>query len=158
MSDSFELRNPDNFVAGTVGEPGERIFFIQAVEENLVVTLKCEKGQVQALASYLAEVLEDRGLDPQPTPVTNMSEPPIAAWTIGGLAIGVEPNNDAIVVIAQELADDFGDESPDDGPDPADAHIHLTPGQAKGFIAQALFLVEYGRDFGRQNGHRPIGD
>lgn len=151
MSDSFELRNPDNFVAGTVGEPGERIFFIQAVEENLVVTLKCEKGQVQALASYLDEVLEDRGVEAQPTPVAHMTEPPIAAWTIGGLAIGVEPANDAIVVIAQELVDDPEDE-------PADAHIHLTPGQAKGFIAQALFLVEYGRDFGRQNGHRPIGD
>jgi len=151
MSDSYELRNPDNFVAGTVGEPGERIFFIQAVEANLVVTLKCEKGQVQGLASYLDEVLEDRGLTPQPTPVAHLVEPPIATWTIGGMAIGVEPDNDSIVVIVQELVDDEDDE-------PATAHIHLTAGQAKGFIEHALFLIEYGRDFGRQNGHRPIGD
>jgi len=60
MSDSFELRNPDNFVAGVVGEPGERIFFLQASEENLVVTMKVEKGQVQSLASYLADVLDDQ--------------------------------------------------------------------------------------------------
>jgi uncharacterized repeat protein (TIGR03847 family) len=151
MSDSFELRNPDNFVAGTIGEPGQRIFFLQAVEENLVVTLKCEKGQVQALASYLGEVLEDQGLTPEPTPVRAMIEPAAAVWAVGGLAIGVEPDGDAIVVIAQELVDDEDDE-------PADARIHLTPGQAKGFLDNALFLVEYGRDFGRQNGHRPIGD
>ena len=151
MSDSYELRNPDNFVAGTVGEPGERIFFLQAVEENLVVTLKCEKGQVQALASYLAEVLEDRGVNPEPTPVANMAEPAHAAWAVGGLAIGVEADSDSIVVVAQELLEEEDD-------DPADAHIHLTAGQAKGFIDHALFLVEYGRDFGRQNGHRKIGD
>ena len=151
MSDSYELRNPDNFVAGTVGEPGNRIFFLQVVEENLVVSLKCEKGQVQALASYLAEVLEDRGVTPEPTPVADMVEPVAAAWTIGGLAIGVEGDSDAIVVVAQELVEE-------DDIEPADAHIHLTAGQAKGFIDHALFLVEYGRDFGRQNGHRRLGD
>ncbi len=151
MSDSFELRNPDNFVAGTIGEPGDRIFYLQVVEENLVVTLKCEKGQVQALASYLGEVLDDRDLDPQPTPLQDLVEPPIAAWTIGGLAIGVEPDGDAIVVIAEELVDEEGDE-------PASAQIHLTAGQARGFIDHALFLIEYGRDFGRQNGHRPHSD
>lgn len=154
MSDSFELRNPDNFVAGTVGEPGARVFYLQAVEENLVVTLKCEKGQVQALASYLAEVLEDRELDPQPTPIAEMTEPVQAVWAIGGLAIGVEPDSEAIVVVAQELLEDLEDPVED----PADAHIHLTAGQAKGFIEHALFLVEYGRDFGRQNGHRPLGE
>lgn len=151
MSDSYELRNPDNFVAGTVGEPGNRVFFLQAVEENLVVTFRCEKGQVQALASYLAEVLDDRGLSPEPTPVANLAEPAMAVWTIGGLAIGVDTESDALVVVAQELLDEDAD--PD--AEPADAHIHLTPGQAKGFIDHALFLVEYGRDFGRQNGHRP---
>jgi hypothetical protein len=31
-------------------------------------------------------------------------------------------------------------------------------GQAKAFVDQALFLMEYGRDFGRQNGHKPIGE
>ena len=151
MSDSFELRNPDNFVAGTVGEPGNRIFYLQAVEENLVVTLKCEKGQVQALASYLDEVLEDRGLTPQSTPVRDLVEPPMAAWTIASLAIGMEADGDAIVVMADELVDEEDDE-------PASAQIHVTPGQARGFIDHALFLVEYGRDFGRQNGHRPHSD
>ena len=64
MNDSFELRNPDNFVAGVVGEPGERIFFLQVSEENLLVTMKVEKGQVQSLASYLADVLDDQNENP----------------------------------------------------------------------------------------------
>ena len=47
----------------------------------------------------------------------------------------------------------------DDDDDPeaegAEARFHLTYEQARGFVGHALFLVEYGRDFGRQNGHRP---
>ena len=39
MSDNFELLTPDNFVAGTVGEPGDRIFFLQARDGADVVTI-----------------------------------------------------------------------------------------------------------------------
>ena len=74
MNDSFELRNPDNFVAGVVGEPGERIFFLQVSEENLLVTMKVEKGQVQSLASYLADVLDDQNENPAASSISNMVE------------------------------------------------------------------------------------
>ena len=151
MRDSFELRNPDNFVAGVVGEPGERIFFLQASEENLVVTMKVEKGQVQSLASYLADVLDDQSEKPAASSISNMVEPPNAIWTVGALAIAVEENTKALVVIIQELVDNEQDK-------PAETHIHLTPSQAKAFIDHALFLIEFGRDFGRQNGHKPIGE
>ena len=42
-----------------MGEPGPRIFFLQAVGDGELVTLKCEKQQVGALAEYLARILSD---------------------------------------------------------------------------------------------------
>ena len=147
MSESFDLLGPTNFVAGTVGEPGSRIFFLQANDETTLVSLKAEKGQVQALASGMAEVLDaDEGEHGDQVRPTDLIEPVLAAWTVGSLGIGVDEANQRVVVLATEL-----DEEDDD---PATARFHLTYAQARGFINQALFLVEYGRDFGRQNGHR----
>ena len=40
MTDNYEIKAPQNFVAGTVGAPGARIFYLQAHDENLVLTLK----------------------------------------------------------------------------------------------------------------------
>jgi uncharacterized repeat protein (TIGR03847 family) len=45
---------PDRFVAGTVGEPGDRTFFIQAREGGRIVSVALEKVQVAVLAERLA--------------------------------------------------------------------------------------------------------
>ncbi|MCI3949131.1 MAG: hypothetical protein K0R11_1065, partial [Acidimicrobiales bacterium] len=59
MGTSFDLPEPDRFTAGTVGPPGQRVFFLQADGGGQVVTLRLEKAQVAALAEYLAAVLAD---------------------------------------------------------------------------------------------------
>ena len=56
---SFVFHSVDRFVAGTVGEPGERAFFIQARSERRLVTLALEKAQVAALAERLSIVISD---------------------------------------------------------------------------------------------------
>jgi uncharacterized repeat protein (TIGR03847 family) len=40
-------------VAGTIGEPGERAFFIQARSKGRVISVALEKAQVQAIANRL---------------------------------------------------------------------------------------------------------
>ena len=45
--------NPDRCVAGTIGAPGERAFFVQARSANRVVSVAVEKAQVQAVANRL---------------------------------------------------------------------------------------------------------
>src|SRR5205823_5338511 len=54
---SFEIDSPVVFTAGTVGEPGHRVFYVQAQGDGQVVTLKLEKQQVGALADYLSGLL-----------------------------------------------------------------------------------------------------
>ena len=49
---------PDRFVAGTVGTPGERAFFLQAREGNRITSVACEKQQVSVLAEHLDRVLD----------------------------------------------------------------------------------------------------
>ena len=151
MTENYEIRNPNNFTAGTIGEPGERIFFLQAAGEGSVLTFEVEKGQVQSLASHLLEIIEAEDRDVVPAQVADMVEPPNAVWTVGALAIGLSDEPREIVVVAQELPDQ-------DQNDPSEAHIHISFEQAKAFVDHALFLIEYGRDFGRQNGHKRIGE
>ncbi len=167
MTDDFDLRNPDSFVAGTVGPPGQRIFFLQATEAGHVVSLKLEKGQVWALANLLSELLEGESYEGPAAAFGELVEPVTAAWTVGRLATGMDTEGKVIVVIADEIDDDDDDPEADSGAagemsDPEDdersggrARIHLDYATALGFAQQALLLVEEGRDFGMRNGHRP---
>jgi uncharacterized repeat protein (TIGR03847 family) len=50
---------PDRFVAGTVGQPGERTFFLQAREGNRLTSVVCEKQQLSVLAEHLDRVLDE---------------------------------------------------------------------------------------------------
>ena len=53
---SFVFDDVDRFIAGTVGAPGERAFFIQARYRSRLVTVALEKAQVAALAQRLEQV------------------------------------------------------------------------------------------------------
>ena len=57
---------PERFVAGTVGRPGDRTFFLQARDGPRVVSIVLEKVQVAVLADRLGELLselERRGVE-----------------------------------------------------------------------------------------------
>jgi uncharacterized repeat protein (TIGR03847 family) len=51
------FRTPDRFVAGTVGQPGNRTFYLQAVHDKRVVSVELEKQQVAVLAERIGAPL-----------------------------------------------------------------------------------------------------
>ena len=51
------FRTPDRFVAGTVGQPGNRTFYLQAVHDSRVISVILEKQQVAVLAERIAALL-----------------------------------------------------------------------------------------------------
>ncbi len=55
--DHRRFDRPDRFVAGTVGEPGQRTFFLQASQGSLTASVALEKEQVSALADQLDHLL-----------------------------------------------------------------------------------------------------
>src|SRR3954465_3603363 len=50
---------PERFVTGTVGEPGQRTFFLQAREGLRITSVSLEKQQVAALAERIDQLLDE---------------------------------------------------------------------------------------------------
>ena len=50
---TYRYTFPDRFVAGTIGVPGQRTFFLQAVDGRRVTSVSLEKAQVAMLAERL---------------------------------------------------------------------------------------------------------
>jgi len=137
---TFDLREPDRFTAGAVGEPGSRVFFLQAVEGTQVVTLRLEKQQVGALGQYLQGVLNDLPVVPVTERPSDMDlvEPVVAEWVVGTLGVAYDTESDRIVLQADELVDE-------DEEDGGLARFHLTRAQVVAFCELAEDLVAAGR-------------
>ncbi len=58
---SHVFDDPERFVVGTVGQPGERAFYLQASGRGAVVTVGLEKAEVSALAEGMVTLLESVG-------------------------------------------------------------------------------------------------
>jgi uncharacterized repeat protein (TIGR03847 family) len=117
MSRSFELPDVEWATVGTVGPPGQRTFYLQARQDDQLVTLKLEKQQVAAIAQFLGEILSDLPV-PEPIPdddALSLAEPVLAEWAVGGLQLAYDSGADRIVILAEEVGDQAGDA---DDPDP----------------------------------------
>lgn len=141
MTESFDLPSPERFTAGAVGQPGQRVFYLQAVGGGEVVSLRLEKTQVGALAEYLSGLLSDL----PPVPAAELPgeaelalvEPVLDAWIVGTIGVAFDEEADRVVLVAEELVDE-GEES-------ATARFRLTRGQAVAFVDHARALVAAGR-------------
>ena len=146
---------PDRFVAGAVGQPGQRTFYLQARQGDTVVSVVLEKTQVAALADRLAALLDElrrRGMAiPTAASVATedsapLDEPLTEEFRAGTLSIGWDTRVEDIIVEARALADDGEEEADDDDPNGPDLlRVRLTPTAALGFIQRAERLVTAGR-------------
>jgi uncharacterized repeat protein (TIGR03847 family) len=104
----FYFDPPDRFVAGTIGEPGHRTFFLQARKASQVVSVVLEKVQVQVLAERLDQLLdelEEHGVTPPGAadmPDTEpLDEPLIQAFRATTLTLGWDPDAERVLVEAR---------------------------------------------------------
>ena len=139
-SPSFELESPDHFTAGAVGEPGERVFYLQAREAGgSLVTLKSEKEQVRVLSEYLSRLLARLPSVREDAPGDLDLIPPVEpAWVVASIGLGYDEAADRIVIEASEFVEEEGDE-------PATARFRITRAQATGFVHRAEELMKGGR-------------
>lgn len=150
---SYDLPSPDVVTAGTVGPPGQRVFYVQVRDAELVVTLRCEKQQVAALAEYLGGLLDD--LEPAPVGPSpselDLLDPVESAWTIGTIGVAYDEPADRVVVLFEELTDqdDEADDADEDPLEPvttgASVRVRLTREQAAAFVRRGRELVTAGR-------------
>jgi uncharacterized repeat protein (TIGR03847 family) len=144
----FVFNEPERFVAGTIGEPGDRTFFLQARKGSAVVSVALEKVQVAALASRLEDLLEaveaPEGSEPDDKP---LDEPIVEHFRVGAMALAWDAESDAVVIEAQTPTDD-GEyaELPDDADDVPDLlRVRIDAARARGFVRRAETLVAGGR-------------
>jgi uncharacterized repeat protein (TIGR03847 family) len=160
VSRSFELSDVEWATVGTVGPPGQRTFYLQARQDNELITLKLEKQQVAAIAQFLAEILSDLPV-PESVPddaAMALAEPVSAEWAVGGLQLAYDSDADRIVILAEEIStepDDtdrereqleFDAEEPTEvDPDRGIGRMRLTRPIAAAIVRRGLDLVQAGR-------------
>ncbi len=169
MPSPYDIINVEMFTAGALGEPGARVFYLQCLGDGSLVTLRCEKQQVGALAESFVQILADLPAQPQgPLPTElELHFPVEPAFTIGGLALGYDEEHDRLLVLLEEIG---SPEEEDRAEESATARWVLTREQVRAFITRAEDLVSGGRPLcalcGRAidrdghtciktNGHRP---
>jgi uncharacterized repeat protein (TIGR03847 family) len=146
----FHFDEPDRFLSGTVGSPGERAFFLQARQGSAIVTLAVEKVQVAALAARiieLADALAPPADDDGTVRRAALEVPIVEAFRVGAIALAWDAGHERMVIEAQPVSEDGGyREIPDDDPEGPDLfRIRLGLDDARGFARHAIDLVQAGR-------------
>jgi len=111
-----EFTTPERFVAGTVGEPGERTFYLQIRTSSRLFSVAVEKAQVQAMSSRLevmiAEIRKSNPsmmIDKLPTDDAPLESPIDAEFQIGAMSLAWDNDTKLICVELFELEDDEED-------------------------------------------------
>ena len=105
---------PERFIAGTVGQPGNRTFFLQARTGSRVVSVSLEKIQVAAVAERLGHLLfelDQRGLvelgaDRPAEDAAPLDEPLAEAFRAGTLTLGWDGGRERILIEARAISDE----------------------------------------------------
>lgn len=164
------FEEPDRFVAGTVGQPGQRTFFLQARAGARVTSVALEKQQVQILAErvdlLLDEALRRSGGDaaiPAVAPVGMADAKPLdqpidEEFRVGTITLGWDPEEQRVVIELFPVDDPVAADS-DDGDDdigesaPEEVEVEanevlivkLEPAYARAFVQRAQSVVSAGR-------------
>jgi uncharacterized repeat protein (TIGR03847 family) len=116
----YSFDPPDRFVAGAVGQPGQRTFFLQASKGSNVVSVALEKAQVAVLAERVATLLlalRQRGVEigeERFSPTPELAEPVVEEFRVGTLTLGWDADNERVVIEAREMGDDDFEDDEDE--------------------------------------------
>ncbi len=166
----FVFDDPDRFAAGAIGSPGQRVFFLQAVEGRRITSVSLEKVQVALLADRVAAIvaeLQARGAPGAPDLTSvevpgdderPLDEPLSDAFRAGTLTISWDGDESGVTIEARSQEgdtdadddtdddDDDTDEVADDAPEGPDVlRVRLSAAMALGFARRAARVVAAGR-------------
>jgi uncharacterized repeat protein (TIGR03847 family) len=152
----FRFDRPRRFVTGTVGEPGERTFYLQASDGSRTVSVALEKQQVSVLADRLEQLIEEvaerTGSDvPAADADTAALDQPVdEEFRVSAMALAWDADSGTVVIEAQsasdspEAAEQTLLEDVEDGPDAL--RVRLEPAIARAFVQRARLVVAAGRE------------
>lgn len=158
---------PERFVAGTVGPPGQRTFFLQARAGNRLVSVALEKQQVAALAERVDELLDEvmasqtsEDLIPAVAPLALQDNGPLEQpieeeFRAGTMTLSWDPTDERVVIEVfpfsevnvvgpDQLGQDLDPELEEPEPDEV-LLVRLTAGAARAFVARSESVLGAGR-------------
>ena len=163
MAREDEFDEVERIAVGAFGEPGQRLFLLQIRQQNRVLTVKVEKGQVAELATRLVEAMADTPTEPGDPATARMEAEAEPDWSVGAIRLGFDTGAERVALVLEEF-------STEEDADTASALILLSPTQAGALAAEVDTLVSSGRPAcelcgypldpsghvcPRTNGHRP---
>ena len=149
----LDFDTPERFVAGALGEPGARSFYLQARQGGALVSVGLDKTQVAALAGRISELLDAvEGLAGElPAQVAHddrpLEEPTVELFRVGIMALAWDATSARVVIEARPTSEDGAfEEVPDEAPDGPDLlRVRVEPARARDFIRRAASLIAAGR-------------
>ena len=148
---------PERFTVGTVGEPGDRTFFIQAESGSRLISVSLEKTQVQALADRLSYMIREikqsdvtMSISKLPRDDAPLNTPIEEEFRVG--IIGLAFDSEAVLIqVDLQAVSDGGEEEPefidvdDLSTDQDILRVLISPSEADRFAHRANSVVGAGR-------------
>jgi uncharacterized repeat protein (TIGR03847 family) len=160
MDNVIELDGVDSLGAGAIGEPGQRVFYIQADKSDARLTVVVEKEQVALLAEEAIAFLDRIGLDYPEEPAESatlhpsaaqVTEPAVPLFRARMIGLGFEPDRKLVLLELRERPDDEDDDEtgvPVDETLPEEgyvARIFATRAQVRAMATRGAEAVTGGR-------------
>ena len=149
--------SPERFTVGTVGQPGERTFFIQVESGSRLISVALEKSQVQALADRLIYMIREiKQSDPTVTTAklprddAPLKSPIEEEFRIGIIGLAFDSSQQLIQVDLQAVSE-TNEEEPefidvdDLSSDQDILRVLISPSEAERFSKRATSVVSAGR-------------
>ena len=147
-SQQWSFDQPDRFIVGTIGAPGEREFYFQIRQKNTLVSLATEKSQAAALAERITTIIREikksaplSVINPAPTDDQPLELPLDSEFAVGAIGIAFDPS---LLEIEISFRAEDADETEDEGTSPV-VEIHLNLSMAQAFAQRTMALVAAGR-------------
>ena len=140
MSERIDIPEVDAITVGSIGEPGARVFYLQAWSAGTIHTVKLEKQQVSALGGAIRELLEDVVVNEPPAAMPDLLDPGVPAFVVGAMALTVlDDETGRVTLVLNELVPEEELENA------ADARLGLSLAQLVALAARCEEAVEGGR-------------
>lgn len=151
---------PDRFIVGTIGAPGEREFYFQVRQKNLLVSLATEKSQASALAERITTIIREikksaplNAVSSGPSDSDPLELPLDSEFVVGAIAIAFDPTSLEIEISLRADGADYSDFAQDGEEIAAESgeisgpmvDIRLDLSMALAFAERTMALVAAGR-------------
>ena len=151
-SQKWSFDQPDRFIVGTIGAPGEREFYFQIRQKNILVSLATEKTQATALAERISTIIREikksaplNAVNPGPTDDQPLELPLDSEFVVGAIGIAFDP---ALLEIEISFRADDSESLSDEGDDEDSGpmvEVHCDLSMALAFAQRTMALVAAGR-------------